>query len=75
MFSSSFFFVFFDEINFRSRLFKDLKDEKKSNFRFEIWTSFYLISGSGCSTAAERTLHKREIVGSIPAGCWALYPR
>ena len=29
--------------------------------------------GSGCSTAVERTPHIKEVVGSNPARCWALF--
>ena len=29
--------------------------------------------GSGCSSVVERTPRNREIVGSIPPGCWALF--
>ena len=30
-------------------------------------------SGSGCSTAVERTLRERKVVSSIPVGCWAFF--
>ena len=29
--------------------------------------------GSSCSTAVERRLHNREVMGSIPARCWAFF--
>ena len=29
--------------------------------------------GNSCSTAVECTTRNREVVGSIPAGCWALF--
>ena len=29
--------------------------------------------GSGCSTVVDHTSHEDEVLGSIPAGCWAFF--
>ena len=37
------------------------------------WHQVRTSRGSGCSQAVEQILRDREIVGSNPAGCWAVY--
>ena len=47
--------------------------EAQISFRSHQATLTLLQEDSGCGAVVERTPHNREVVGLIPAGCWAFF--